>query len=382
MAKLAAAAKMGKRVDGHAPGLRGDALAAYAQAGISTDHESGTLAECYEKMALGMKIMLRQGSSAREFEVLHPLITSHPGQCMLCSDDLKPADLACGHINLLVKQGLSLGHNLFDLLQCACVNPVRHYGLGVGLLQQGDPADFIMVDAIERMEVNATWINGEMVSEGGQALFAAAQPMPINQFRAAPLTAGQLQLQARGSRIKVIEVTDGQIVTGCGFYPVPQGSTVVAADPDTDLLKILVQNRYAPAPPAIGFVRGFGLKRGAMASSIAHDSHNLIAIGSNDQDLARAVNLLGESGGGICFVCGEEERMMALPVAGLMGLGSCEEMARDYSVIEQRVKENGSQLHTPFMTMAFLALPVIPALKITDLGLFDVEKFELTDLFV
>ncbi len=382
MAKLAAAAKLGKRVDGHAPGLRGESLVAYAQAGISTDHESGTLAECYEKLALGMQIMLRQGSSARDFEVLHPLITSHFGQCMLCSDDLKPADLVRGHINLLVKQGLSLGHDLFDLLQCACVNPVRHYGLKVGLLQKGDPADFIMVDDLARMEVSGTWIGGEMVSDKGQPLFEVAQPKPINHFNAPLLMVEQLRVQARGSQIKVIEVTDGQIVTGCGFHSVPPGSTVVEADPAVDLLKILVQNRYTSAPPALGFVRGFGLKRGAMASSIAHDSHNLIVIGSNDQDLARAVNLLGENGGGICFVCGAEERMMALPVAGLMGLGSCEEMARDYSVIEQRVKENGSRLHTPFMTMAFLALPVIPSLKITDLGLFDGERFALTDLFV
>jgi adenine deaminase len=382
MAKLGAAAKLGKRVDGHAPGLRGDALIAYVQGGISTDHESGNLEECYEKLALGMKIMLRQGSSARDFEVLHPLVSSHPGQCMLCSDDLKPTDLARGHINLLVKQGLRLGHDLFDLLQCACVNPVRHYHLGVGLLQKGDPADFIMVDDLEGLEVSGVWVNGEMVSDRGQSLFEAAPPVPINRFNAAPLTAGQLQVQARGGRIKVIEVTDGQIVTGVGSHLVPPGSTVVEANPASDLLKILVQNRYAPAPPAIGFVRGFGLRHGAMASSIAHDSHNLIAIGCNDTDLARAVNLLGESGGGICFVQGEEERRMDLPVAGLMGLGSCEEMARNYSGIEQRVKENGCFLQTPFMTMAFLALPVIPALKITDLGLFDGERFALTDLFV
>ncbi|MDG4476181.1 adenine deaminase [Thiovibrio frasassiensis] len=382
MAKLAAAAKMGKRVDGHAPGLRGAELAAYVQAGISTDHESGTLDECYEKLALGMQIMLRQGSSARDFEVLHPLISSHPGQCMLCSDDLKPADLARGHINLLVKQALSLGHDLFDILQCACVNPVRHYQLEVGLLQKGDPADFIMVDDLAQMQVRSTWIGGELVSEKGKALFEVARPRAINQFNAAPLTAEQLQVKVRGSQIKVIAVSDGQLVTGAGSHPVPANSVMVEANPETDLLKILVQNRYAPAPPAIAFVRGFGLKRGAMASSIAHDSHNLIAVGTNDTDLARAVNLLEESSGGICFVCGDEEKRMALPVAGLMGLGSCEEMAQSYRAIEQRVKENGCQLQTPFMTMAFLALPVIPTLKITDLGLFDVEKFVLTDLFV
>jgi len=381
MAKLAAAAKMGKRVDGHAPGLRGTDLLAYVQAGISTDHESVTLTECYEKLALGMNIMLRQGSSARNFEVLHPLITSHPNQCMLCSDDLKAADLACGHINLLVKKGLSLGHGLFDLLQCACVNPVRHYQLGVGLLQKNDPADFIMVDNLEGMEVKSTWINGEMVSAKGQSLFEVVSPMPINNFKVAPITTELLQIRTRGVKMKVIEVTDGQIVTGAGCQPVAAGSHVVDADPQTDLLKIIVQNRYAPAPPSLGFVRGFGLQHGAISSSIAHDSHNLIAVGSNDQDLARAVNLLEESGGGICFVCGDEEMMLALPVAGLMGLGTCEELAENYNAIEQRVKDNGCLLQAPFMTMSFLALPVIPALKITDLGLFDGENFELTDLF-
>jgi adenine deaminase len=382
MAKLRAAAKMGKKVDGHAPGLRGPDLVAYIRAVISTDHESLSLEECYEKLALGMKIQLRQGSSARNLDDLHQLISSHSGQCMLCTDDLKPADLTRGHINLLVKKGLSLGHDLFDILQCACVNPVRHYQLTVGLLQINDPADFIIVNDLDRMEVSATWINGEMVSAKGQALFQADQVIPINVFNAAPIKPEELVIQARGSQIKVIEVSDGQIVTGAGHHPVPAGSTVVETDLQADLLKILVHNRYKPASPAIAFVRGFGLQQGAMASSIAHDSHNIIAVGVNDRDLARAVNLLHESGGGICFVDRDEERRMELPVAGLMGLGSCEEMAESYSALEQRVRENGCLLQTPFMTMSFLALPVIPALKITDLGLFDVERFEPTDLFV
>jgi adenine deaminase len=382
MAKIQAAVKMGKRVDGHAPGLRGPNLAAYIRAGISTDHESLSLAECHEKLALGMKIQLRQGSSARNLDDLHPLITSHPGQCMLCTDDLKPGDLARGHINLLVKKCLSLGHDLFDILQCACVNPVHHYQLGVGLLQKGDPADFILVDDLERMEVGATWINGDMVGSKGQSLFQAGQTIPTNPFHVAPITVDQLQVQARGPQIKVIEVTDGQIVTGAGRHPVSPGRTMVEADPQADLLKILVHNRYQPAPPAIGFVRGFGLQQGAMASSIAHDSHNIIAVGASDLDLARAVNLLRESGGGICFVHGDKEERMELPVAGLMGLGSCEEVAASYSMVEQKVKENGCRLQTPFMTLSFLALPVIPALKITDRGLFDGERFELTDLFV
>ena len=382
MAKLQAAVKMGKRVDGHAPGLRGADLAAYVMAGISTDHESFSLAECYEKLALGMKIQLRQGSSARNLDDLHPLITSHSGQCMLCTDDLKPGDLAHGHINLLVKKCLSLGHDLFDILQCACVNPVRHYQLRVGLLQKGDPADFILADNLDCIEISATWINGEVVSSKGQPLFQTVQPIPINHFHAAVITPEQLVVQVRSPQIKVIEVTDGQIVTGTGCHTLPVNSSVVEADPQADLLKILVHNRYQPAPPAIAFVRGFGLKIGAMASSIAHDSHNIIAIGVSDLDLARAINLLQESGGGICFVTGDEVKRMELPVAGLMGLGSCDEMAASYSMLEQMVRENGCRLQTPYMTMSFLALPVIPALKITDQGLFDGDKFELTDLFI
>jgi adenine deaminase len=382
LAKIAAAARRGKPVDGHAPGLRGVDLATYIRAGISADHESLTLEECHEKLELGMKIQLRQGSSARNLDDLHPLITSHNDRCMLCTDDLKPADLACGHINLLVRKCLELGHDLFDILQCACVNPVRHYGLRVGLLQKGDPADFILVDDLARLEVRATWIDGEQVSSGRQALFQTPPALPIRRFQAATISPEQLVAQARGSRIKVIEVTDGQIITGAGHHDLPPDWAVAQADAGLDLLKIIVHNRYRPAPPALGFVRGFGLKNGAMASSIAHDSHNVIAVGSNDHDLARAVNLLRASGGGICFVNGEEAGIMELPVAGLMGLGSCEEMAAGYSAIERMVRENGCHLQAPFMTLSFLALPVIPALKITDLGLFDGEKFALTDLFV
>ncbi len=382
MAKLQAATKIAKRVDGHAPGLRGPDLTAYIKAGISTDHESLSLEECHEKLALDMKILLRQGSSARNLDDLHPIITSHSDQCMLCTDDLKPADLARGHINLLVKKCLRLGHDLFDILQCACINPVHHYDLNIGLLQKGDPADFIMIDDLSDMEVIATWIDGEIVSAKGQALFQIEQVVPINHFHSAAIQPEQLQVQPRGQQMKVIELTDGQIVTGAGRHPVPPESTLVEADPQKDLLKILVHNRYRPAPPAIAFVRGFGLKCGAMASSIAHDSHNIIAVGASDLDLVQAVNLLQESGGGICYVDGDEKMRMKLPVAGLMGLGSCEEMAAGYSALEQRVKEKGCLLQTPFMTLSFLALPVIPALKITDLGLFDVESFELTDLFV
>jgi adenine deaminase len=382
MAKLAAARAHGKPIDGHAPGLTGRDLAAYAAAGISTDHETITLPEGLEKLALGMHLLLRQGSSASNLDDLHPFISSHPGQCMLCTDDLKPADLQRGHINLLVKKALALGHDLFDVLQVACVNAVRHYGLDVGLLQKGDAADFMVVDDLAAMTVRATWIGGQQVSDGRRALFALPPVQANNTCHAAPLVAADLAVANRGPVIRVIEVTDGSLVTGSGRWSVPAESPLVAADSRADLLKILVYNRYQPAPAALAFVRGFGLGRGAMASSIAHDSHNLIAVGASDQDLARAVNLLIKVGGGIAFVDGHEERVMALPMAGLMALGDCQETADRYTELEARVKAGGCRLQTPFMTMAFLALPVIPALKITDLGLFDTSRFAHTDLFM
>lgn len=382
MAKLAAARAHGKPIDGHAPGLTGRDLAAYAAAGISTDHETITLPEGREKLALGMHLLLRQGSSASNLDDLHPFISSHPGQCMLCTDDLKPADLQRGHINLLVKKALALGHDLFDVLQVACVNAVRHYGLDVGLLQKGDAADFMVVDDLAAMTVRATWIGGQQVSDGRRALFALPPVQASNTCHAAPLVATDLAVANRGPVIRVIEVTDGSLVTGSGRWSVPAESPLVEADSRADLLKILVYNSYQPAPAALAFVRGFGLGRGAMASSIAHDSHNLIAVGASDQDLARAVNLLIKVGGGIAFVDGHEERVMALPMAGLMALGDCQETAGRYTELEARVKAGGCRLQTPFMTLAFLALPVIPALKITDLGLFDTSRFAHTDLFM
>ncbi len=380
MAKLAEAQHQGKVVDGHAPGLAGANLQRYVQAGISTDHESTSLNECLEKLALGMHILLRQGSSAKNFNTLHSLISSHPDQCMFCSDDLKPTDLMVGHINTMVKQALNNGHDLFDILQCSTVNPVRHYQLPVGLLQPGDPADFIMVDDLNDLQILACYIEGQQVSQGKKALFNAPQAAILNNFRPAPLRPDDLQLTSNSSTMRLIEVEEGQLLTGSSIVAVDKAKTV-KADPQQDILKIVVQNRYKAKPPAIAFVRGFGLQRGAMASSIAHDCHNIIAVGCEDNDISNAINLLHTSGGGIAFCVGDEQHHLPLPLAGIMAQQSCAEISQQYSHLEERTKHHGCCLQTPFMTMSFLALPVIPSLKITDQGLFDVESFSFCELF-
>jgi len=378
LAKLAAAHRHNKVVDGHAPGLSNTKLQQYCQAGISTDHECSTIAECLEKLDLGMQILLRQGSIARNFADLHPLITSHPDQCMFCSDDFKPADLMVGHINNMVKQAIKLGHDLFDILQCSSVNPVRHYHLDVGLLQVGDAADFILVDDLQNFQVQACYINGQQVSKKDKALFSPTQPEIRNNFQPAPLTAKDLELSCTNNNIRVIEVEDGQLLTGHGTATI-NGSP--PPYPHQDLLKVVVQNRYHPSPPTIAFVRGFGLQSGAMASSIAHDSHNIIAVGCNDEQISRAINLLHGSGGGIAFAGPDAQQLLPLPLAGIMGPANCREMSMAYNALEKMAQEHGCTLQTPFMTMSFLALPVIPSLKLTDQGLFDVENFCFTDLF-
>ena len=380
MAKIAAAQRLGKVVDGHATWLKGDGLAQYIQAGISTDHESTSLAECQEKLALGMYIQLRQGSSARNFADLHAIISTHPRQTMFCTDDLKPADLCKGHINTMVQQARQYGHDLFDILQGSSVNPVHHYKLPVGLLQPGDPADFILVTDLETLEVQATYIAGQKISQAGQALFSAAQPELRNNFSPQPLTVDDLQLTSNKAAMRVITVEDGQLITGSNMVSLKE-SGVIKADPQQDILKIVVQNRFSSSPPALAFIKGFGLQSGAMASSIAHDCHNIIAVGCSDEDISMAINLLHQSGGGIAFCSSATQQILPLPLAGIMGLGSCQEISQQYDQLEKTAQQHGCQLQTPFMTMSFLALPVIPSLKLTDQGLFDVDNFCFTNLF-
>jgi len=381
MAKIEAAKRLGKPVDGHAPGLKGKDLERYAAAGIATDHECLSKEEALEKIKQGMKVLIREGSAAKDFEELAPLLGEHPESCMFCTDDLHPDDLMRGHINLLVKRALDQGIDLMKVLQAACVNPVLHYGLEVGLLREGDPADFLVVDGLDTLNVLMTYINGEVVAEKGVSLIEAGRPKAVNNFRAKKIVPRDLALPARGRRIKVMEAVDGQLLTERAVVPPKVEDGYAVADPERDILKIAVVNRYREAEPAVAFVRNFGLTTGAIASSVAHDSHNIIAVGTSDEDMARAVNLVIEDRGGISAVSGDREEVLPLPVAGLMSTGDCPTVAERYTRLDRMAKSMGSRLKSPFMTLSFMALLVIPKLKLGDRGLFDGERFEFVDVF-
>jgi adenine deaminase len=393
LAKIAAARRLGKPVDGHAPGLRGDDARRYFAAGITTDHECFTYDEGLEKARLGVKILIREGSAARNFEVLWPLLKAFPDQIMLCSDDKHPDDLVRGHINELVLRALTNGCDLFDTLRAACLNPVEHYRLPVGLLREGDPADFIRVTDLTLFRVLETWLDGQKVAENGQSLLPRLASDAPNHFLAKPKKADDFQVFASQAatqshrlttaNIRVIEALDGQIVTGSAIENLPVSEGLIFSAPNRDLLKISVINRYTPeAVPAVGFVRGFGLQRGALASSVAHDSHNIVAVGTDDASLAAAVNAVIEAKGGISATDGAgETRVLPLPIAGLMSQSDGYTLAQDYARLDAWSKKTlGCSLRAPFMVLSFLALPVIPKLKMTDLGLFDVEQFAFTSV--
>ena len=385
MAKLAAAKAIGKPIDGHAPGLRGEDARRYFAQGITTDHECFTYEEAREKAELGVKILIREGSAARNFEALWPLIDEFPRQLMFCSDDKHPDDLIRGHINELVARAVAKGCDLYDVLWAACLHPVEHYHLPVGTLQLDDPADFIIVEDLEAFRVRETWLNGQRVAYDGASLLPILSVHCPNKCLANPKKIEQFQLKVNSSNsfIRVIEVFDGEIVTGSMEMEPRVENNILHSDPTRDLLKITVVNRYEPdARPAVGFVFGMGLRKGAIASSVAHDSHNIVAVGADDESLCRAVNTVIASGGGISAVDDSgTEKVLPLPIAGLMSDQNGYQLAEDYIQIDHWVKnELGSSLRAPFMTLSFLALPVIPSLKMTDLGLFDVEKFDFVNV--
>ena len=382
LAKLKAAQAAGKPIDGHAPGLRGEMLRKYIEAGISTDHESFEIEEAREKLSLGMKILIREGSAARNFDVLCTLMTDHPGQCMLCTDDTHPDMLVRGHINLLVERAVRREIDLMKVLRCACLNPVEHYGLSVGLLRISDPADMIVVDNLESFNVLKTIIRGQIVAEDGVSSIGYAAPKRTNIFNAAPKRADDFRIHGTSGSVRVIEVIEGQVITGSSTGDVPVKDGELLCDIDKDLLKISVVNRYSDGPPAVAFIRGFNLKKGAMASSIAHDSHNIIAVGTSDEMLCEAVNSVVEKKGGISLVSDDMKMVLPLPVAGLMSDDDGYSVARKYSRMNTLAGELGCSLDSPFMTLSFMALVVIPKLKLSDRGLFDGERFAFTDLFL
>jgi adenine deaminase len=385
MAKIAAAKEVGKVIDGHAPGLTGQEAAAYAAAGIGTDHECTTAAEACDKLAAGMKILIREGSAARNYRALEELIDEFPHQLMFCTDDSHPDDLLAGHINRMVIRAVRGGHDLFNVLRIACRNPVDHYGLNVGQLRVGDPADFIQVDDLRHFGIMATYVDGKRIAEAGAHLLPDHRPEPINNFHCSPKKPEDFRVTAgpEGGKIRVIEVTDGEITTGSlELTPVLDGDGRPVPAPERDLLKIAVVNRYNDAPPAVGFVTGMKLQRGAIASSVAHDSHNIVAVGVSDEDICRMVNALIAERGGIAAGRHEYLEVLPLPVAGIMTTETGPKVAARYAELTGFVRRKlRCGLESPFMTLSFLALLVIPELKLSDRGLFDGKRFAPVELW-
>ncbi|AII51296.1 adenine deaminase [Hymenobacter sp. APR13] len=390
MEKIQLAQRYNRPVDGHAPGLRGADAAQYASAGISTDHECFTAAEALDKLAVGMKILIREGSAARNFDALIELLPEHYEHLMFCSDDKHPDTLVLGHINQLVQRSVALGHDVLKVLRVACRNPVEHYRLPVGLLREGDPADFIVVDDLTDFQVRQTYLNGELVAENGQTRIASVPGREVNNFHAREVSAAEFQLPAPNheqpetkNEIRVIECFDGQLITARHDVPARVENGLVVPDVAHDILKLTVVNRYHAAPPAVAFIQGFGLRRGALASSVGHDSHNITAVGCDDESIARAVNLVMEAKGGLAAVgANGEELLLPLPVAGLMSSQDGYRVAADYAAIDALSRELGSPLGAPFMTLSFMALLVIPSLKLSDKGLFDGEAFRFVEAVV
>lgn len=381
MEKIRIARELGRPVDGHAPGLRGSDAQQYIAAGISTDHECFTLDEALDKVKGGMKILIREGSAAKNYEALHSLIKTHPDMVMFCSDDKHPHELVESHINALVKRSfIDHKYDLMDVLRAASLHPIEHYKLDVGLLQPDDSADFIVVDDLKNFTVLETFIKGKLVAQKGKALISSVKASTPNNFSTHLKKPSQFAVPAIGKSIHVIQAEEGQLITQGALLPAKIVNKEVVSDTQRDILKLVVVNRYADVPPAVAFVQNFGFKKGAIASCIAHDSHNIIAVGCSDEEICDAVNLIIQSKGGISVVNGTEKHVLPLPVAGIMSNDDAYVVAKKYAEIDALAKKLGTHLYAPFMTLSFMALLVIPKLKLSDKGLFDGEKFKFTPL--
>ncbi len=379
--KLNLARQYGKKVDGHSPGLRGEDAEKYVKFGITTEHECVTLEEAREKIRYGMTIQIREGSAARNLDDLMPLIDEFPKRIMLCSDDRHPDDLVESHVRDMVLRAKNAGYDLFNILQAACVTPVKHYGLNVGLLQNDDPADFIVVDNLDEMNILSTFVNGVKIADINGPLLSTQTVEKVNVFNVSQKSVDEFSVVAKTGKIRVINVIDGQLITKSSLEIPKVENGFAVQDIESDLLKITVVNRYVDTEPAVAFICNFGLKSGAIASSVAHDSHNIVAVGATDVDLCNAVNLVIKHQGGVCVVNGDVENVIPLPVAGIMTDGDGYEVGKRYAELDRLAKEMGSTLNAPFMTLSFMALLVIPDLKLSDQGLFDGKSFEFTPLF-
>jgi adenine deaminase len=380
MKKIAWAKYYNKPVDGHAPGLRGDDVTKYINAGISTDHECFTYEEGLEKLQKGMKVIIREGSAAKNFEALIDLLPEHFENMMFCSDDKHPDDLLVSHINNLCARSIAKGMDLFKVLQMACINPVKHYNLDVGLLQKGDFADFTLVEDLTNFKALQTYINGELVFDKGVSKIESVPFEILNNFHTNKKETSDFKFESSAKQIRVIEALSGQLMTNEIIQDsfIEEGNLV--SNIEKDILKMTVVNRYKDQKPSIAFIKNFGLKEGAIASSVGHDSHNIIAVGVSDEAICKAVNLLVENKGGICAVSNSAEHVVSLPVAGIMSDKSGEIIGNQYAELDKMSKQLGSTLHAPYMTLSFMALLVIPSLKLSDKGLFDGINFKFTSL--
>ena len=380
LAKIQHAKNANKPIDGHAPGLRGKDTSKYIAAGISTDHECFTYDEALEKLQKGMKVIIREGSAAKNFETLIGLLPEHFENMMFCSDDKHPDDLLLGHINQLCERAVTKGNDVFKVLQAACINPVKHYNLDVGLLQKEDYADFIVVDSLEKFNVLETYINGELVAKKGESFIDDIDFEVLNNFNTNKKEVTDFEYKSSASKLRVIEALDGELVTNQieADTFIEDGNLV--SNIDNDILKMTVVNRYKNDNAAIAFIKNFGLKKGAIASSVGHDSHNIIAIGVSDEMICKAVNLIIENKGGVCAVTSNKEKIVSLPVAGIMSDKSAVEIGKAYAALDKMAKEMGSKLRAPYMSLSFMALLVIPSLKLSDKGLFDGNCFQFTSL--
>ncbi|MDY0780299.1 adenine deaminase [Tenacibaculum sp. IB213877] len=379
-AKIQHAKNNNKPIDGHAPGLRGDAITKYISAGISTDHECFTYEEALEKLQKGMKVIVREGSAAKNFEALIDLLPEHYENMMFCSDDKHPDDLLLGHMNQLCERAVAKGMDVFKVLQAACINPVKHYKLDVGLLQNGDNADFIVLEDLQKFKVLQTYINGELVAEKGKSFVKHVDFEVLNNFNTDKKKISDFEFHSAAEKIRVIEALDGELVTNEieADSLIKEGNLV--SNTKNDILKMTVVNRYQNSEPSIAFIKNFGLKEGAIASSVGHDSHNIIAVGVSDEMICKAVNLIIENKGGVCAVNASEEKIVSLPVAGIMSDKSAVEIGKSYAELDAMAKQMGSKLRAPYMTLSFMALLVIPALKLSDKGLFDGNTFQFTSV--
>jgi adenine deaminase len=382
MKKLAASKKHNKPIDGHAPGLMGEDMRRYFDAGITTDHECFKYDEALEKLKHGVKVLIREGSAAKNFDTLIPLLKDFPEQIMFCCDDKHPDNLLEGHINQHVIKALSLGYELFDVLRASSYNVVKHYKLPIGLLQVGDCADFIEVNNLQDFDILKTYIKGELVAENGKTLLKTTKAPIVNQFNCSLKKVDDFKMKVKSDRIRIIECLDGQLITNEIHDDVLAINGYAQSDTEKDILKMAVVNRYRDEPIAIAFIKNIGLKHGAIASCVAHDCHNIVVVGTNDDDICKAVNLIIEAKGGISLSNGSESLVLELPIAGIMTNEPAEAVAEAYIKLDKRAKELGSKLKAPYMSLSFMALLVIPQLKLSDKGLFNGNTFEFTPVFI